>query len=441
MTAKPSSASLNDLTWESFKIGCLGFGGPTGQISLLHRVFVDDRKWVEEDGFQRALNFCMLLPGPEAQQLAVYLGWIHRGVVGGLIAGALFVVPGMIFMLAISWAYASSGQFPVTDALFAGIKAAVIAIVIDALLRIGRRALGHAAQVIIAITSFLALTLLGIPYPLVIIAAAVFAMLALPRENADKNQTSSINAGGAVANNWAATFRTAGVWLAIWLLPLLAIVTIWGGENLIAQIGLLFSQLSLVTFGGAYSVLAYLQQVAVNVHGWLPAGEMIDGLGLAETTPGPLVLVNQFVGFMAGWHEGGLFLAIAAALVASWCTFIPSFLWIFVGAPFAEKLQRNAIIANGLKGVTTAVLGVIVSLAFWFSTQVLFTDIAAIELPWHHQILLPDLMSFDALNFALSAAAALAIIRARVNILIVISACALVSTTVYYAALLLDGTN
>ncbi|MBL8530731.1 MAG: chromate efflux transporter, partial [Hyphomonadaceae bacterium] len=320
----PSPPSLRALAAASFKIGCLGFGGPAGQIALMHRVFVEERKWIDEARYLHALNYCMLLPGPEAQQLATYVGWLLRGVRGGVIAGALFVIPGALIVFGLSWLYVLHGQTPLVASLFVGVKAAVLGFIIDALARIGRRALKGRIDVAIALAAFAALFVFGAPFPLVILAAALLgAFLTSP---APAEIPLAVTAPPA-----SRAFASAAIWGAAWLAPVGAVLVFFGPQHVLAQVSLLFSQLAIVTFGGAYAVLAYLQQQAVDVHAWLTPAQMIDGLGLAETTPGPLILVNQFVGFLAGWGEGGLGLAIAAAALASWCTFAPSFVWIFAG--------------------------------------------------------------------------------------------------------------
>ena len=413
---------LGELTRASFKVGCLGFGGPAGQIALMHRIFVDEKKWIDEARYLHALNYCMLLPGPEAQQLAVYVGWLLNGVIGGIVAGVLFVLPGALVMFALSWLYAAHADLPGVAALFYGVKAAVLAIVADAVLRIGRRALKQRADVVIAFAAFAALFVFGVPFPLVVLSAALFGALR------------SVKAAGVMTEpkGSATTLRSvygglaaAVVWAGLWLGPVAAAWALLGRDHLLTQIGFLFSKLAVVTFGGAYAVLAYLQQQAVEAHGWLTAAQMIDGLGLAETTPGPLVLVNQFVGFQAGWNAGGgLMLAAAGAAMASWCTFAPSFLWIFAGAPLAERLRENRFAQGALSAITAAVLGVIANLALWFSLHVLFRRTAELATPWGRAIPLPEPASLDPFAAVLAIAAAVALIRLRANLIAVIAACA-----------------
>jgi chromate transporter len=414
--------SLGELTAASFRIGCLGFGGPAGQIALMHRIFVDEKKWIGEAEYLHALNYCMLLPGPEAQQLATYAGWRLHGVRGGVIAGGLFVLPGALVVFALTWLYATLGETQLVSALFYGIKAAVIGFILEALWKVGKRALKTGGDLAIALLAFLGLFLFALPFPLVIAAAAAIGLArsfgASPPELAETGERAP-KAGRA--------FATALVWAGIWLAPLAAAFVALGPEHVLTRVGLLFSKLALVTFGGAYTVLAYLQQQAVEAEGWLTAPQMIDGLGLAETTPGPLVLVNQFVGFMAGWlaEGGGLALAALAALMASWCTFAPSFVWIFAGAPFSESLRRSRFATGVLKAITAAVFGIIAKIALVFGFTVLFQATSETLLPTGTTVHLPDVLTLDPLALAIAAGAAIALIRFKANILLVVLACAL----------------
>lgn len=417
----PPAPSLGELTAASFRIGCLGFGGPAGQIALMHRIFVDERKWLGEAEYLHALSYCMLLPGPEAQQLATYAGWRLHGVRGGVIAGGLFVLPGALIVFGLTWLYATLGETPLVSALFYGIKAAVIGFVLEALWKVGKRALKTGEDVAIAVLAFIGLFLFALPFPLVIAAAAAIGLARSfggPLASPDPKGASP-KAGRA--------FATALGWAAIWAAPVLAALALLGPDHVLTRVGVLFSKLALVTFGGAYTVLAYLQQQAVEAEGWLTAPQMIDGLGLAETTPGPLVLVNQFVGFMAGWQAdgGGLALAALAALMASWCTFAPSFVWIFAGAPFAESLRQNRFAAGILEAITAAVFGIIAKIALVFGFAVLFRATFEAALPAGITLNLPDFLTLDPLALAIAAGAAVALIRFKANILLVILACAL----------------
>ncbi len=401
---------FRDLVAASFRVGCLGFGGPAGQIALMHRIFVDEKKWIDEARFLHALNYCMLLPGPEAQQLATYVGWLLHGVRGGIVAGALFVLPGALVVLALSWLYANFGEAPAIAALFFGIKAAVLALVVEAMLKVARRSLKSRLDAAIAAGTLLALYVANVPFPLVI---AVAALVGLARGDAGSGAppTALVATPGATQ-----ALKVAAVWGVLWLAPVALGWALLGRHHVLTDIGFLFSKLAVVTFGGAYAVLAYLQQQAVEVHGWLTAAQMIDGLGLAETTPGPLILVNQFVGYMAAWQSGGgPWLALAGAAAASWCTFAPSYLWIFAGAPFAERLRASRWATGMLAAIGAAVLGVIANLALRFGTHVL----------WGGPVAVADLAGFDRLAAAIAVAAALALIVARMNVVLVILACAL----------------
>ncbi|MEZ5957625.1 MAG: chromate efflux transporter [Hyphomonadaceae bacterium] len=406
--------SLPALFAESLKVGCLGFGGPAGQIALMHRVFVDERKWIDDDRFQHMLAFCMLLPGPEAQQLATYIGWRLRGWAGALIAGWMFVLPGALVVLALSWLYVNYNEVPLVAAAFDGIKCAVVALVADALFKVGKRALKTSAALWLAVAAFLALVF-GVPFPLVIVAAAIIGTIAPLMFGA---KASAATEEGARLQRKGA-FRQALLWFILWLAPPALIAAILGTEHVLFQVALLFSILACVTFGGAYALLAYLTTEAAT-RGWLTPAQMIDGLGLAETTPGPLILVNEFVGFLAGWNAGSITLALAGAVIALWCTFAPSFVWIFAGAPYAERLERNKQAAGALAAITAAVLGVIVKLALFFTAHALFArQIDFGPTAW------PDPTSGIWWMIALALAAGVALIRFKANLPLVLAACAI----------------
>jgi chromate transporter len=418
--------SLSTLFAESLKVGCLGFGGPVGQIALMHRVFVDERKWIDDARFQHMLAYCMLLPGPEAQQLATYVGWRLRGWAGALIAGWLFVLPGAAIVLALSWLYVSYGELPLVAAAFDGVKCAVVALVAEALYKVGKRALRTQFALVIAIATFIALVF-GAPFPLVIVSAALVGLLAPALVGAKQGQGAAEDANGAqrAGSAWANAF----LWLVLWLAPPALIAATLGTDHVLFQVALLFSILACVTFGGAYALLAYLTTEAAT-RGWLTPEQMIDGLGLAETTPGPLILVNEFVGFLAGWSTGGIALALAGAAIAVWCTFAPSFVWIFAGAPYAEKLERNKHAAGALAAITAAVLGVIAKLALFFATHALFTRQISFG-PTE----LPDLGSGIWWMIGLALAAGVALIRFKANLLLVLAVCALAGLAARLAGL------
>lgn len=409
------SPSLSTLFAESLKVGCLGFGGPAGQIALMHRVFVEERKWIDEDRFQHMLAFCMLLPGPEAQQLATYVGWRLRGWAGALIAGWMFVLPGAVVVLALSWLYVNYGGVPLVAAAFDGIKCAVVALVAEALFKVGKRALKTSAALWIAIAAFVALVL-GAPFPLVILVAALVGTI-FPSTFGAK--TSATPEEGSAEPLRRGAGGQALLWFVLWLAPPALIALTLGTDHVLFQIALLFSILACVTLGGAYALLAYLTTEAA-MRGWLTPEQMIDGLGLAEATPGPLILVNEFVGFLAGWNAGSIALALAGAAIALWCTFAPSFVWIFAGAPYAERLEKNRHAAGALAAITAAVLGVIAKLALFFATHALFARQIAVG-PTE----LPDLASSYWWMVALALGAGVALIRFKANLLPVLAICAL----------------
>lgn len=413
---------LSALFRESFKIGCLGFGGPAGQIALMHRTFVDKRGWIDDERFQRMLAFCMLLPGPEAQQLATYVGWRLRGAIGALIAGWLFVLPGALVVLALSWLYVTYGELPAVAAGLEGVKCAVVALVAEALYKVGRRALRSRASIYVATATFFAL-MAGAPFPLLIVAAGLVGALFIPPRGASGAATPE---QGASARRGLAN---AGLWLLLWLAPPALIAATYGTGHILFQIALLFSILACVTFGGAYAVLAYLTVEAAS-RGWLTPPQMIDGLGLAETTPGPLILVNEFVGFVAGWGAGGAAMALAGAAMAVWCTFAPSFVWIFAGAPVAERLQSSARASGALAAITAAVLGVIAKLALFFAVHALFREQFSLG-----SLELPVLASARLWMLGLALTAGIALIRCRANLLAVIVTCAIVGLAAHGAGL------
>lgn len=354
--------TLSELTRIFGRIGVLSFGGPAAQIALMHKELVETRPWLTEQQFLRALSFCMLLPGPEAMQLATYAGWRLKGVTGGLIAGLLFVLPGALVIMVLALGYAAYGNLPLVQALFLGVKAVVVIIVIEALIKISKRALKRPLHWAIAGAAFCAIYVLSVPFPLIIlVAAGVGAMMssALPPEAA---------APVPLAN----TLKTVATWATIWLAPLAAISVLDPG--FLGPLAVFFSQMAVVTFGGAYAVLAYMTQTVALDFGWLTTAEMMDALGLAETTPGPLILVTEFVGLLAGYREGGVGLALLAGLVTLWMTFVPCFLWIFAGAPYIDWLASRPRLAAALEGITAAVVGVILNLTFWFAMQLFFAN-------------------------------------------------------------------
>jgi chromate transporter len=380
-------------TW--MRIGLLSFGGPTGQIAVMHRILVEEKRWIGEARFLHALNYCMLLPGPEAQQLATYIGWLLHGTRGGLVAGTLFVLPGFVAILALSFVYVLWQRQPLVAGALLGLKAAVIAIVLQALLRIARRALTTALARALAVGAFAAIALLHAPFPLVIGAAALAGfvatrrglVVAAPAAHAPAHGSA---AGGAAppvvdvaalaqaAPTWRRAVKLLALWLPLWAAPVL--LAFAAGAQLLTDLGVFFGKMAVVTFGGAYAVLAYVAQQAVERHAWLTPAQMVDGLGLAESTPGPLILVLQFVGFLAAYQAAGsadpLLAGVLGALITVWVTFVPCFLWIFLGAPYVERLREHRALSGALAAITAAVVGVIANLALWFALHVLFADTA-----------------------------------------------------------------
>lgn len=377
------------------KIGMLSFGGPAAQISLMHRILVDEKGWLTEKQYLNALSFCMLLPGPEAMQLATYAGWRCFGITGGLIAGLLFVIPGALVIFALAFIYAMFGDVPLVATLFLGVKAAVLIIVLEALLRVSKRALKGQAHWIIAGCAFIAIFFLSLPYPLIILVAALYGGILGQNHEADGHSQ-------AIETSLSKTLVTIAIGVLIWLVPVLLLYVVTGG-SILADIGIFFSKLAVVTFGGAYAVLAYMSQDVVTGFGWLSAGEMMDGLGLAETTPGPLILVTQFVGFLAAFREGGYGLAFVGASITLWVTFVPCFLWIFAGAPYIEWISAQPRLSGALSAITAAVVGVILNLSLWFSLHVLFEQVTA----EHYGLVTVWMPEFASLNWH---AAVLAII-------------------------------
>ncbi len=377
----PQHPSLQQATRVFLRIGLMSFGGPAAQIAVMHRELVEERPWLSEQQFLNALSFCMLLPGPEATQMATYAGWRLHGVAGGLIAGLLFVVPGALFMLALALGYALWGAVPLVAAAFTGIKAAVVVIVIEALLRIARKALKGPAHWALAALAFVAIFFFTLPFPLIILAAGLFGLLT-GREAAPSLPTPRPRGLG----------RTIALWLAIWWAP---VGLLWAaGATFLTEIGLFFGKLAVVTFGGAYAVLAWMTQAAVSEQGWLSTAQMMDGLGLAETTPGPLILVTEFVGFLAGFAAGGVPLAIAAAMLTLWVTFVPCYLWIFTGAPYIEWIATRPRLKGALAAITAAVVGVVANLSLWFALHVFFADLHVVK-TGPLTLLVPELASLD----------------------------------------------
>lgn len=391
-----SDPSFAEFTRVFTRIGFVSFGGPAGQIALMHRELVDDRPWVEESAFLRALNFCHLLPGPEAQQLATYIGWRMFGVTGGLVAGTLFIVPGALVMLALSLIYVLASGVAGFDAALAGVKAAVLAIVLQAVIRIGKRALTSPLKRVLAIGAFVALFVFNAPFPLVIALAAVIGAVAGRGEGHDA--PAPVGAPESVSRLMGRSLLSIAKGGVLWAAPVVLVLVTLGQDHVLFTIAAFFSKLAVVTFGGAYAVLSYMAQEAVQQYGWLSTGQMADGLGLAETTPGPLILVTQFVGFLAAYGApqpfGPVLAGVLGAVMTTWVTFVPCFIWIFAFAPWIERLEHARVLHSALSALTAAVVGVIANLGVWFALHVLFRRVETLIAP-PVRMQVPDLSSFD----------------------------------------------
>lgn len=426
------------------KIAALSFGGPAGQIAMMHRVLVEEKRWIGEQRFLHALNYCMLLPGPEAQQLAIYIGWLLHKTKGGLVAGTLFVLPGLLAIMALSWIYALFGNVPLVEALFFGLKAAVLAVVLQAVVRIGSRALRNRVMRGIAAASFVAIFFFALPFPLIILAAALLGFFGgRAGHPAFKGGGGHGAAGGVIVPDadtalgehvpdharpglgWS--LRISAVLLFLWLAPIAALLALLGPDDVFTQIALFFARMAVVTFGGAYAVLAYVAQQAVDHYGWLAPGEMLDGLGMAETTPGPLIIVTQFVGFLGALRQATglppLLAGTLGGLLTTWVTFVPCFLWIFLGAPFIEKLRGNQALSAALAAITAAVVGVVLNLAVWFALHTLFREVRAV--PFAAGTLdVPVLATLDPAALGLTLAAIVAMFRFKLGVIPTLAACA-----------------
>lgn len=414
-------------------IGVTSFGGPAGQIALMHKVIVEQKKWLDERTYLLALNFCTLLPGPEAMQLATYAGWRLHGVKGGLAAGLLFVLPGAFVILALSALYASYGTVPAIVAVFTGIKAAVLAIVVEALLRISRRSLKDRAEWGIAAAAFVAIFFFKVPFPLIVLVAAIVGFW---RGMNGAKPLAGVEAADITPVSTKETLRTIAVWLVIWIAPLALLAATFGSDHVLAKLAWFFSKMAIVTFGGAYAVLAYVAQDAVQIYGWLRPGEMLDGLGLAETTPGPLILVNEFVGYLAAYRHGGgppLLMGVLGAATVLWATFAPCFLWIFAGAPYVARIAQMPRLKSALNAITAAVVGVVLNLSVWFALHVLFRNVADVSFgPLHTSV--PVSQSLDWKVAALAALAALLLFRLHAGMITVLGVCGVLALALSHAA-------
>jgi chromate transporter len=417
-----------------FKVGCLSFGGPAGQIALMHRIVVDEKKWIDEPRYLHALNYCMLLPGPEAQQLATYTGWLLHGVRGGLAAGILFVVPGALVMLALSLLYAYGRGVPLIDGALFGIKAAVLVIVVEALIRIGKRSLKTTTLRTLALAAFIGIFFLALPFPLIVIGAALIGYLVA--RTAPQHLAIAMKAEGvppADPRRWRQAALSVAIGLVTWWAPVAVALILLGQHHVLVGIGVFFSKLAVVSFGGAYALLAYMAQQVVETNGWLAAPEMVDGLGLAETTPGPLILVTQFVGFLAGFRAPAPFTPLVGGLLGTamtlWVVFVPSMLWIFAGAPFVEQLRGDRWLAGALAAITAAVVGVVLNLSVWFALHVLFGNVTEHHTGWLRWYAV-DVSSLDVAAAALAVMAGILAFRFHVGLIWIVIAMAVLGMAV-----------
>ncbi len=437
-----------------WQVGLQSFGGPAGQVAVMHKLLVEERRWIGETRFLHALNYCMLLPGPEAMQLATYLGWLLHGTRGGLAAGALFILPGFLTMLALSAFYVLAQGQPLALALFFGLKAAVLSVVVEAVLRIGKKVLKNTAMVVLAALSFLAIYAYGAPFPLIVAGAGLAGLIGgwlRPSAFAVLTQKSADGADQALVDGLLAAdpqrlrpsaaraLRTVAIGLALWFVPIALLAAFLGPSHIYVEEGLFFSKAATVTFGGAYAVLAYLAQQAVERYGWVQPGEMVDGLGLAESTPGPLILVVQFVGFLAAYRDPGslppLLAGLLGALVTVWVTFVPCYLWIFLGAPYIERLRGHRGLTHALSAITAAVVGVVANLALFFGLHVLFASLDSLPGPLASSWLWPNWSTLDLPAAVIALGAAIALLRFHHNLLWVLASAMILGMAAHWLGL------
>jgi chromate transporter len=450
--AAPHGVSLREAFGVWARVAMLSFGGPAGQIAVMHRIIVEEKRWIGENRFLHALNYCMLLPGPEAQQLATYIGWLMHRTLGGVIAGVLFVLPGVVSIMALSIVYALFGKVGVVSALFFGLKTAVLAVVLQAVVRIGGKALKNRIMIGLAAAAFVAIFFFGVPFPIIVLTAGVIGFFGgragVPAfqvgggDGAAKDGKRVADAEALLGEELPEHARptvvralwVSAICLALWLVPVALLLVTLGPDNVFSRIATFFSTMAVVTFGGAYAVLAYVAQQAVENYGWLQPGEMLDGLGMAETTPGPLIMVLQFVGFMGAFRDSGalspLTAGVLGGLLATWVTFVPCFLFIFLGAPFIEVLRGNQALHGALSAITAAVVGVVLNLAIWFAIHTVFREtwpVRSLGLSFDA----PVLASVDPWALLLSAAAVIAMFRFKVGMIPTLAACSAVGIVLY----------
>jgi chromate transporter len=446
--ARPHAITLREAFWVWVKVAAYSFGGPAGQIAVMHKLLVEEKKWVSENRFLHALNYAMLLPGPEAQQLATYIGWLLHGTRGGLMAGILFILPGFVTIMGLSILYAGFQEVTLVQALFYGLKPAVMAVVVEAVVRIGRRALKNQVMVGLAAVAFVAIFFFDVPFPLIILSAGVigfgggrlwpawFQVIKGHEVGEEEGDTAVITDSMAAHTQptWRRALKVLFICLALWWGPLLVLALWRGPDDVFTTIGIFFSKTAVVTFGGAYAVLAYVAQQAVDVFGWLQPGEMLDGLGMAETTPGPLIQVVQFVGFMGAYRQPGdlspMLAGAFGAILTTWVTFVPCFLWIFLGAPYIEYLRGNKDLSAALSAITASVVGVILNLAVWFSLHTVFAVVDERQVGWV-KLFVPQWATADLISLLIAIAAFVALFRFKVSMLLTLAGSAVVGL-VYY---------
>ena len=425
----------NSISWgAAFRVWCkvaaLSFGGPAGQIAVMHRILVEEKRWVSEDRFLHALNYCMLLPGPEAQQLATYIGWLLHRTWGGLMAGLLFILPGFLSILLLSIVYVSFPDSILVQGVFFGLKPAIVAVVIEAVVRIGRRSLKNSTMIGVAFAAFVGIFFFQVPFPLIVLSAGLLGLIggkmspgtfvvlrghSAKSSGVDTNLISDQQTSTETPS-WRRSLAVLAIWLSLWLVPIAALALLTGPESVFTQEAIFFSKSAVVTFGGAYSVLSYIAQEAVSTYGWLEPAEMMDGLGMAETTPGPLIQVVQFVGFMGAYRNPGpldpMVAGILGSLITTWVTFAPCFLWIFLGAPYIESLRGQRSLNAALSTITPAVVGAIMNLSIWFALHTLFGVVNETSRNGV-RLLIPDwsTVDFAALLLCLSAFVSLFVVR------------------------------
>lgn len=446
--------SFREAFWVWVRVAVLSFGGPAGQIAVMHRILVEEKRWISETRFLHALNYCTLVPGPEAHQLAVYIGWLLHRMRGGFVAGTLFILPGLVALGVLSWIFATFGDVSYVQALFFGLKAAVLAVVLEAVVRVGRRALKTRTMVAVAALSFVAIFFFAVPFPAIVGAATVIGLLgsatgkmspsvAAGRGEAghDDRPLAAIDAAFAVEipehvrPSHARAMKVAVIGLLLWLGPLFAFLATIGADNVFTHIAVFFSKMAVITFGGAYAILTYVAQQAVDHYHWLAPGEMLAGLGMAETTPGPLISVVQFVGFMAAFRQpGALDPALAGTLggvLAKWATFAPSFLFIFIGAPYIEAVRNNRALNAVLSMIMAAVVGVILNLAVWFAIHTLFAQVT-VKHALGMTLQIPALSSLDPWSLVLSVAAMIALFRFKLGMMTTLAGCCIAGIVIHF---------